>query len=63
MYLLKKRYPSILDKSLEAVVAGGLNNEGPVAETLSELNNYEFKVIGCDVNKLVYRHILSLILF
>jgi len=58
LYLLKKRYPSILDKSLEAVVTGGLNNEEPVTETLSELKNYEFEVIGCDVNELVYRRVV-----
>lgn len=58
LYLLKKRYPSIRDKSLAMVVAGGLNNEGPVSETLSKLKNYDFKVIGCDVNELVYRRVV-----
>ena len=57
VYLLKQRYPAIRDKSLVMIVAGGLNNEGPVSETLSELKNYEFEVIGCDVNELVYRHV------
>lgn len=57
LYLLKKRHPSIWNKSLAVVVAGGLNNEGSVLETLSELKNYEFELIGCDVNKLVYRHV------
>ena len=57
LYLLKQRYPSVRDKSLALVVAGGFNNEGPVLETLSELQNYEFEVIGCDVNELVYRHV------
>jgi chemotaxis receptor (MCP) glutamine deamidase CheD len=58
VYLLEQRYPAIRDKSLAIIVAGGLNNEGPVAETLSELKNYEFEIIGCDVNKLVYRHVV-----
>ncbi len=58
VYLLKQRYPAIRDKSLVMIVAGGLNNEGPVSETLSELKNYEFEVIGCDVNELVYRHVV-----
>lgn len=58
MYLLKQRYPPIRDKSLEMVVAGGLNNEGPVSETLSELKKYEFKVIGRDVNKMLHRHVV-----
>ena len=57
LYLLKQRYPSIRNQSLAMVVAGGLDNEGPVLETLSELNNYEFELIGCDVNELVYRHV------
>ena len=38
VYLLKQRYPAIRDKSLEVVVAGGLNNEGPVSETLAEID-------------------------
>ncbi len=58
LYLLKKRYPAIRDKSLAMIVAGGLNNEGPVSETLSELKNYEFEVVGCDVNELAYRHVV-----
>jgi len=58
LYLLKKRYPSILDNSLEVIVAGGLNNEGSVSETLSKLKNYEFKVVGQEVNKLVYSHVV-----
>ena len=58
MYLLKQCYPAIRDKSLEMVVAGGLNNEGSVSETLSELRKYEFKVVGRDVNELVYRHVV-----
>ncbi len=58
VYLLKQRYPAIRDKSLAMIVAGGLNNEGPVSETLSELKNYEIEVIGCDVNELVYRHVV-----
>jgi chemotaxis receptor (MCP) glutamine deamidase CheD len=58
VYLLKQRYPAIRDKSLAMVVAGGLNNERPFSETLSELKNYEFEVIGCDVNELVYRRVL-----
>ena len=57
LYLFKKRDPSIRNKSLAMVVAGGLNNEGSVLETLSELKNYEFELIGCDVNKLVYRYV------
>jgi chemotaxis receptor (MCP) glutamine deamidase CheD len=58
LLLLKQRYPAIRDKSLEMVVAGGLNNEGPVSETLAELQKYEFKVVGRDVNELVYRHVV-----
>ncbi len=58
LYLFKKRNPLIRAKSLEGIVVGGLNNEGPVLETLSELNNYEFRAIGYDVNKIVYRHVV-----
>ena len=58
MYLLKQRYPAIRDKSIEVVVAGGLNNEGPVSETLAEMQKYEFKIIGRDINGLAYRHVV-----
>ncbi|MBW2605036.1 MAG: chemotaxis protein CheD [Deltaproteobacteria bacterium] len=58
LHLFGQRYPAIRDKSLEMVVAGGLNNEGPVSETLAKLHEYEFKVVGLDVNKLVYRRVV-----
>lgn len=58
LYLLKLCYPAIRDKSLEMVVTGGLNKERPVSETLSELQKYEFKVVGRDINELVYRHVV-----
>ena len=58
VYLLKQRYPAIRDKSLAMIVGGGLNNERPFSETLSELKNYAFELIGCDVNELVYRRVV-----
>ncbi len=58
LYLLKQQHPVIRDASLRMVVAGGMNNEGPVSETLSELRKYRFKVIGRDVNEMLHRHVI-----
>jgi chemotaxis receptor (MCP) glutamine deamidase CheD len=58
LYLLKQQHPAIRDASLRMVMAGGMNNEGPVSETLSELRKYRFKVIGRDVNEMLHRHVI-----
>ncbi len=58
LYLLKQSHSAIRDQSLEMVVAGGVNNEGPILETLSELEKYEFKIVGRDVNKMLHRHVI-----
>ena len=57
MHLFRRRFPAIREKSLEVVVAGGMNNEWPVLETLLELKKYKFKVVGFDVNKMLHRHV------
>ena len=55
--LLKEKHTSIRDKSLELVVVGGLNNEGPISETLSELKEYDFKLIGYDIDQNLHREV------
>ena len=57
LHLFRRQFPAIREKSLEVVVAGGMNNEGSVLETLSELKKYKFKVVGFDVNKMLHRHV------
>ena len=47
----------LFEQFLEVVVAGGMNNEGPVLETRLELKKYKFKVVGFDVNKMLHRHV------
>ena len=46
------------EKELKLVIAGGLKNEGPIKETLSELEKYNFTHILSDINKNYYRKIL-----
>lgn len=58
LYMLKQSHPAIRNKSIEMVVAGGMNNEGPILETLSELAKFEFKIVGRDVNKMLHRHVI-----
>ena len=58
LYLLKQWHPGIRNKSLEMVVAGGMNNEGPIWETVSELEKLEFKLVGRDVDKMLHRHVI-----
>lgn len=55
--LLRERHPSIREKGLKMVVAGGLENEGPILETLSELENYRFPLAGRDVNGGLHREV------
>ncbi len=57
LYLLKKKHNSIREKNLEVVVIGGLKKEGPVSETLLELNNYNFKRIRYEINQNVFRQV------
>ncbi len=57
LHLFRRQFPAIREKSLEVVVAGGMNNEGSVLETLLELKKYKFNVVGFDVNKMFHRHV------
>ena len=48
---------SFIDRSLRIVVAGGVNNEGPILETISCLEKYDFVLVGKDVNRSYHRHV------
>ncbi len=48
---------SIRDRSLRIVVTGGVNNEGPILETISYLEKYDFILVGKDINRSYHRHV------
>ncbi len=48
---------SFKESSLRFVVAGGVNNEGPILETISHLEKYEFILVGKDINQGYHRHV------
>ncbi len=49
---------SIRERSLRFVLSGGVNNEGPILETMSELEKYDFMLIGEDINQGYHRHVM-----
>lgn len=49
---------SFSERSLRFVVAGGVNNEGPVLETITQLKKHDFILVGKDINKGYHRHVM-----
>ena len=58
LQLFKNKHPSIRNASLELIVTGGLNNEGPILETIYELKKYKFRQIRRDINQCLYRYVI-----
>lgn len=57
LLLLLGRDKSFKEESLRFMVAGGVNNEGPVLETITQLEKYDFILVGRDINQGHHRHV------
>jgi chemotaxis receptor (MCP) glutamine deamidase CheD len=57
MKRFRKEHPHINERSIESFLLGGIDGEGPVAETLEVLKNYRFREIGADINNNLHRYI------
>ncbi len=55
--MMRMNVSGLREKSLQVVVVGGMNGEGPVAETLVELGKHDFKTIGKDINSNFQRYV------
>lgn len=55
--LICERDHSIRERGLRLVIAGGVKQEGPIMETISELEKYEFIPAGKDINQSFHRQV------
>jgi chemotaxis receptor (MCP) glutamine deamidase CheD len=53
----RKEHPHINEKSIESLLIGGIDSEGPVAETIEVLKRYRFRERGADINNKLHRYI------
>ncbi len=49
---------SIRERSIRLVIAGGVNNEAPILETVSHLEKYDLILVGKDINQRYHRHVI-----
>lgn len=56
--LFLARDNSIRERNIRYVIAGGVNNEGPILETVSHLEKYDFILVGKDINQSCHRHVI-----
>lgn len=56
--LFREKHGSLREKSLEAAVIGGMEDEGPIREVREELERYRFKIVGTDINQSLHRQVI-----
>lgn len=56
--IFKEKFNILSTKKLKVVVAGGLSREGPIVEVLSEMEKYDFEIIGMDILRNLYRSVI-----